>query len=460
MSNLGDALILALKSRLATVAVADDTESLTGADLIGRAEDIARALAAEGARADEPVLLACSNRAADVAGFLGIWIAGAVAVPIHRRATPATRDRVLMLSAARLALDGGPGGLTVHPVTAPARPMLSDAATIVFTSGSTGEPKGVVLAHDRLMAKINSVDSELGFDAGERIYTSLQLTFIFGQWVTFLTLLKGGQVILDEKFRPAEAPRMFADRRIDRVAAVPTMLRAMMPHLDGAPAFAGHVMSGGEILPAALSAQVRAAWPGVRLWDLYGLTETGGCDFIVRPAEHDAAAGTIGTLWPGIDCRVEPETHELQIRTPYRMLGYLDQPDHTAATFDGDWCRTGDMGAIRDDGRVMLTGRLKDLINRAGNKIAPVEVERAVESHPDVAGALAVGLPDPRTGEAVHLFVVLRPGVDLAADAIRDWAGERLEPYKLPDRVHFGDSLPVGGTGKTDRRALRELLQD
>jgi len=468
MNNLGDALIQSLKARPAERVLEDDTEALTGAELVGRAEVVARSLEAARARRDEPVLIACSNRAADVAGFLGVWMAGAVAVPIHRQAMPATLDRVLALSGARLICNGRPDlpaavptdRLTIRPVEAPRRPMLDDAATIVFTSGSTGEPKGVVLAQDRLAAKLASIDSEVDFGAGEHTYSSLQLTFIFGQWVTFLALLKGGRVTLGKSFQAAAAARMFADRRIDRFAAVPTMLRAMAPHLAAAPAFAGHVMSGGEIMPATLSAQFRAAWPAAKLWDLYGLTETSACDFIVRPAEHDAAAGTIGHPWPGIASRLDPETDELQIRTPYRMLGYLDRPDLTAEAFDGDWFRTGDMGAIRADGRTVLTGRIKDLIIRGGNKIAPVEIERLVEGHPDVAGALVVGMPDPRVGEAIHLYVVRRPGATLTAAAIRDWAGERVERYKLPDHVHFGDSLPVGGTGKTDRRALRKLLQD
>ncbi len=467
MKHLGDTLIQSLKARPTEVVLEDETEALTGANLVGRADAVARALEAERVRIDEPVLIACSNCAADVAGFLGVWMAGAVAVPIHRQAMPATLNRVLALSGARLIVNGrpdlaatvSPDRMTVRPVEAPRRQMLDNAATIVFTSGSTGEPKGVVLAHDRLMAKIASIDSELGFGAGEHTFASLQLTFIFGQWVTFLTLLKGGHVTLANSFQAAEAAQMFADRRIDRFAAVPTMLRAMVPHLAAAPAFSGHVMSGGEVLPAKLSEQVRAAWPEAGLWDLYGLTETCACDFIVRPSDHDAASGTIGRTWSGIDCRLHPDTHELQIRTPYRMLGYLDRPQLTADAFDGDWFRTGDMGAIRADGRMVLTGRIKDLIIRAGNKIAPVEIERVVEGHPDVAGALVVGMPDVRMGEVIHLYVVLRPGMALTAEAIRNWAGERLERYKLPDHVHFGASLPVGATGKTDRRALRRILQ-
>ncbi|MCP4327955.1 MAG: acyl--CoA ligase [Alphaproteobacteria bacterium] len=464
MNNLGDALIRAFKARPTEVALADEAGALTGADLVACAEDVARSLAAEGVRTDEPVIVACSNRAADVAAFVGVWVAGAVAVPVHRQAPRTIVDRTLAQCGARVIVDDATATmptdrLTIRPVAVPVRPLLDSAATIVFTSGSTGDPKGVVIAHDRLMAKIASIDEELEFAAGGHTYTSLQLIFIFGQWVTFLTLLKGGHVTLGNRFPAAEAASMFADRRIDCFAAVPTMLRAMVPHLAGAPPFAGQVMSGGEILPAGLSEQIRVAWPEVRLWDLYGLTETCGCDFIVRPGEQDAADGTIGNPWPGIDCRIHPETHELQIRTPYRMLGYLDRPDLAAEAFDGDWFRTGDMGARRSDGRITLTGRIKDLIIRAGNKIAPVEVERAVESHPDVAGALAVGLPDARTGEAIHLYVVLRPGAVLTAEAIRDWAGERLERYKVPDQIHFGASLPVGATGKTDRRALRKLLQ-
>lgn len=161
---------------------------------------------------------------------------------------------------------------------------------------------------------------------------------------------------------------------------------------------------------------------------------------------------------PGIDYRLDPGRGELEIHSPYRMLGYLDRPDLTAEVFRGDWFRTGDSAERRADDLVALTGRLKDLINRAGNKISPVEIERVTERHPDIEAAMAVGVPDPMIGEALHLFLVFRGGAVLTAETIRAWLAERLERFKLPDHIHVGSSLPIGTTGKMDRRAFREMI--
>lgn len=463
MANLGEDVIEALAARPSSVALDDGVETLTGGEAVERAEAVAASLRNAGARADEPVVVACSNAADDVAALLGVWLSGAVAAPLHRRAAPPTRDAALEMLGARLIVNARPRletslpteALTIRPVEAPRRPALESAASIVFTSGSTGAPKGVILRHDRLRAKLAAIDGELAFGAGERSFLALQLTFIFGQWVTALTLLRGGRVSLRDGFSGRGAAQMLADLEIDRFAAVPTMLRAMAPHLGDAPAFGGHVILGGELLPPRLAADVAAAWPEARLWDLYGLTETSSCDFIVRPGERADAAGTIGAPFGGVAHRIHPGTGELQIRTPYAMSAYLDRPDLSAAAFDGDWFRTGDMGEDRTGGRVALTGRIKDLINRGGNKIAPLEVERAVESHPDVASALAAGVEDARVGEAVHVFVVPRPGAALTAQAVKDWTAARLERFKTPDHVHFGETLPTGATGKADRGALR-----
>lgn len=217
-------------------------------------------------------------------------------------------------------------------------------------------------------------------------------------------------------------------------------------------------MSGGEILPGAVARDIRRSWSEARLWDLYGSTETSACDFIVRPDEFPNASGAIGQPMPGIDYRLDPGSGELLIRSPYRMLGYLDQSDLTAEVSRDGWFSTGDKAEERADGLVTLTGRLKDLINRAGSKISPVEIERAIESHPYVQSAMAAGIPSPTTGEAIHLFLVLASNTVLSPEAIRAWLAERLERFKLPDRIHIGDNLPVGTTGKADRRAFREMI--
>jgi long-chain acyl-CoA synthetase len=218
------------------------------------------------------------------------------------------------------------------------------------------------------------------------------------------------------------------------------------------------MMAGGEPLPAFLGRRLCALWPALQLGDIYGLTETGSCDFFVRPAEYSAAAGSIGKPAAGIEFRLDPVEGELQIKTPTVMRGYLDALEATAAAFADGWLRTGDLARMRSDGRVELIGRSKDLMLRAGNKISPLELERVFAEHDDVTGALAAGHADPGKGEAVHLFVVPRDGAVVDEAGLLAWARERLDRYKLPDRIHFGRELPVGHTGKADRQALRDLI--
>jgi long-chain acyl-CoA synthetase len=148
---------------------------------------------------------------------------------------------------------------------------------------------------------------------------------------------------------------------------------------------------------------------------------------------------------------------ELQVRTPFGMLGYLDDPALTAAAFSDGYFRSGDLARLRGDGRVEIVGRSKEMISRGGNKIAPLEIDNLLGGHPGVAAALCAGVPDSRLGEAIHAVVVLQPGAALSADELRRWAAERIEPFKLPDRIIFAEALPLGATGKASRAAVREL---
>jgi long-chain acyl-CoA synthetase len=140
------------------------------------------------------------------------------------------------------------------------------------------------------------------------------------------------------------------------------------------------------------------------------------------------------------------------------MRGYLDAPELTAASFRDRWFRTGDLAEVTADGVVRLVGRRKELINRAGNKISPIEIERAFLTHPAIAEALATGLPDERLGEAIHLLVVPLPGTDPSTAELRAWAAGRLETFKLPDAIHLGPEIPTGTTGKADRAQLKAVL--
>ena len=436
-------------------AVDDGETELTYAALNAAADAAARSLAAAGLEAHEPVVALVAHRAADVAAFLAIWRAGGVVVPIHRSQPKAAFRGLCERLGNRFVLDGGLATLSRPP---PARRALLDGAgTIIFTSGSTGAPKGVVLAADRARAKLAMIQAMTGWRAGENALIGLQLTFSFGQWATWLTLLNGGTVHLRGRFDAAEVHGLVASGAIRRYPAVPTMLRHLLDRGGGA--FAGRIMAGGEPLAAALGRRVREAYPAAGLGDIYGLTETGTSDFFVRPEDYDSLAGTIGRAGDGIQWRIDAGSQELEIRSPWRMRGYLDAPEETARALRDGWFRTGDLASADATGAVRLIGRAGDQINRAGNKISPLEVEAAFLDHADVAAALAAGAADPDRGQAVHLAVVLRPGADVAAAALTEWAAERLARYQLPDAIHFVDELPSGATGKADRRALRRLIE-
>jgi long-chain acyl-CoA synthetase len=472
MANLAERLSAACARFADRIALIDGDEEITYRTLAAIAGEVADKLFHAGIQADEPVHLAVSNCARDLAGFFGIWLAGGVAVPVHRSSVARTAAALAERTGARLLVNmrpelEAPAALAVDsPVarrgTPPPRPrpMLAGAALIDVTSGSTGEPKGVVLAHDRFARKLDMIDAEIRFAESERTLLVLQLTFVFGQWVSLLTLLRGGTLHLHTKFDAATVFRVLTQTPITRIAVVPTMLRALLPLIEGGrdTPYRGGVMAGGEPLPAPLGRRLRALWPDLQLGDIYGLTETGSCDFFVRPADYAAAAGSIGRPGAGIEFRLDPENGELQIKTPTAMRGYLDAPGATAAAFADGWIRTGDLARVRAEGRLELVGRIKDLILRAGNKISPLELERVFAEHADVTAVLAAGHVDPGKGEAIHLFVVARDGAKVDEARLLAWARERLDRYKLPDRIHFGRDLPIGRTGKADRQALRDLI--
>jgi long-chain acyl-CoA synthetase len=301
----------------------------------------------------------------------------------------------------------------------------------------------------------------------------LQINFSFGIWVSLLTLIKGGLLLMHPRFDSESTLTSLTSQGVTDAAFVPTMLRQLLS-LDGslAPSSFGKVglgrmISGGEPLGRELSQQLAAFFPKTDLVDIYGLTETCTSDFILMPEQHRSYRGCIGLPTPGVSFRIADdqgqevsinEIGELQIHTPFVMNGYLDEPELTRAAFCGKFFRTGDLARLRPDGMVELVGRSKDLIIRGGTKISPLELDELLASHPGVAAALTVGIPDPIMGERIHVLVVLREREEVDEDALRQWVSERVEKFKRPDVYHFESSLPTGRTGKVDRGALRERI--
>jgi acyl-CoA synthetase (AMP-forming)/AMP-acid ligase II len=433
---LGEALT-ALAHPVGSVAA----EPCGGPALLAMADRVTAVLRGQGVMPDEPIHLRMGNRPTDIAGLLGIWRASAVAVPVHVTAAPTTIERLGGLSRARFVVDGERIE-EISPAPPPARALLNGAALIMFTSGTTGVPKGAVVGQERMAAKLKVLDRLLNLRSGDTVLLPLQMTFIFGLWVMLLALSKGARLVLVPKFSPDAMADGLRDATV--LAAVPSVYRALLLDPPAAPKLR-MMMTGGEVLPPHL-AQAMTKFSAAGIFDLYGLTETGTCDFCLAPPDAPQGFGSIGY-------RIAPDG-ELQIKSPFGMLGFLDAPDLTAASFADGYYRTGDLARTTPEGLVQLIGRAKEIISRGGTKIAPLEVDNLIAQHPAVAAALCAGVPDERLGEVVHAAIVRRDGATIDAAELRAWLLERTERYKVPEAFYFVDALPVGGTGKGDRKAV------
>jgi long-chain acyl-CoA synthetase len=442
-------------------------------ELLSRAEAVRGALAGAGLAPHEPVHVRVSNQPGDLAAYLGVWLAGGVVVPVHRGSPEGAVSHILSRTRARFEWDRGLESMTEE--APPRRSILEGAALIVFTSGSSGMPKGAVLSHRAFAGKLAAIQSLLRFDAADRTLLVLNITFSFGIWVALLTLLHGGHLVFREKFSSSAFLRDLETENATRVAVVPTMMRSLILDVpqhrleSEARALAAggalrQVLIGGETLGKGLGETLRGLFSPAVLIDIYGLTETSTCDFFLMPEDAERYTGCIGRPAPQVRYRIVAEDGrpaapgeigELHIASPFLMSGYLDEPKLEPIT-DG-WLATGDLVRERDPGVVEIAGRKKELIYRGGNKIAPLEVEFACTAHPKVAAALAVGRPDARLGQRIHALVVPRePG--LGAAELRAFLAQRLEKYKLPDVLYFAGELPAGRTGKADRGRFAAML--
>jgi long-chain acyl-CoA synthetase len=422
----------------------------------------------------------------DFVAFLSIWISGGVVVPVHR-SSPAEvllgineKSRCpLSLDLLDERLDSGVEVLSGFIGSSePRGDILDDGALVIFTSGSTGAPKGAVLSHRAFYEKLQQNQALLNVSTETTTLLVLNNTFSFAIWACLMTLMAGGRVVLMAKFTPAAFLGHLANDGINFVGVVPTMIRATFGGVPSAELEdarlrikkAGALQSvviGGEPLDKHLSAELRRFLKPAQLYDVYGLTETSTSDFVLHPADYLSHEGSIGNPFPNIQYRIVDDsgntcpvnvTGELQLKTPFLMKGYLGDPELTEAAFQNGWFKTGDLASVDEQRFVTITGRLKELIVRGGNKITPLEVERALLRCSGVGGVLVTGMPDAILGQRIHALLIPKTDSHINLVLLRQELAGNLERFKVPDVFYVGDALPTGRTGKIDRKQFQQLL--
>jgi cyclohexanecarboxylate-CoA ligase len=403
----------------------------------------------------------CWQRANDDIGvvlYRACWRIGAVAAPIHHLAGAADVERIVRAVAPRLTLGGDP------PVGPPVgvddgAAAANDAAVVLFTSGSSGVPKGVIHTQGALAYKAKLMATVHGLTADDAILMPAPLAHISG--LLNGVLLPGVvpmKAVMMAKWDPARALDVIRRERITFMIGPPTFFVGLLgaPNFDAAAVASLRLVSSGGAGVTPAFVDEASARLGCVVKRTYGSTEAPTITTSQPGDDPERARSTDGRPTGTVELRVDPTTRELLVRGPELFSGYLDAAQNADAFTADGWFRTGDLARL-DDGWLTIDGRLKDIIIRGGENIATAEVEATLEAHAAVRQAVAVGVPHERLGEQVVAFVVLTPGASFTLDECRAWfAAQGIATFKTPERVEIVASLPVLAAGKPDRATIRE----
>ena len=342
-----------------------------------------------------------------------------------------------------------------------------DTAVILYTSGTTGRPKGAELSHSNLFVNAaNACPKLVPIGEEDVALATLPLFHIFGQTVIMnATIATGGTVVLLARFTPEAVFELIEKHRITFFAGVPTMYFGLLHHPGGEAydvSSVRHAMTGGAAMPVEVMNEFETRFP-VKILEGYGLSETSPvASFNV--AHKPRVAGSIGYPVWGVEMIIldekgtpvpDGERGEICIRGHNVMKGYWNKPEATAEAIKDGWFHSGDIGIRNPEGWFSIVDRVKDMIIRGGYNVYPREIEEVLYAHPAINEAAVIGIPDERLGEEVHAVVALGSGHELTEDEIISYTKEHLAAYKYPRTVEFLESLPKGPSGKILKRSLR-----
>lgn len=498
--TIASLLRYSLRAHASRTALIAEDRRIAYADLDASSDRVAAALAAGGVAPGDRIACLLANCPELVLLYLACLKSGAVAVPLNLRfAGPelayaiahsgacrvvAHADLYGTLAAQRRDLTGvtdwfvvgGPGlpagtrsfSELLAPTTGPlgrSAPAPDAPAAILYTSGTTARPKGVVHTQGSLGATVGHYIEAAGLGPDDGLCGMLPMAHIFGLTLQLLApLCAGAWVALVPRFEPGAVLAALAAHPITHLYGLPTMFAAMVNHPDAAGVATPklrYCLAGGDALPQALSERMEALF-GVAIHQGCGMTEV--VPYALNRPGVENRSGSIGPPSRGMTLRVVDasrrelevgEPGEVEVRSEALMAGYWRDPEATAAAIRDGWLSTGDIAYRDAEGWYWFVGRAKEIIVRGGSNVSPLEVEAALASHPAVREAAAVGVPDPELGERVRAFVSFRPGCTVSEEVLKAWAGERIAAYKVPESIVVLDELPKGPTGKVQRRALR-----
>ena len=476
------------------IAITFEGDRRTYADLDARSSQVAHALAAEGVKPGDRVAVLDRNRLEHAEVMFGAAKVGATYLPINWRLAADEVAYVLANSGASVVLIGAElrnllgrattkprvidldreyaAWLADRPTTDPGHePAPSDTALQMYTSGTTGLPKGVLLSHAGL-CRAAALGAAWGMTEDTVALACMPLFHMSGTSWTFVCLFHGGQVVLLRDPDPASVLRAVADERVSHALLVPAVMQMLLAHPDAATAdfssLQRMVYGGSPISPDLLAQGLTTL--GCDFMQLYGLTESTGLGTVLEPADHmgdERLLCSVGKPATGVELRiVDPASGsdaavggvgEVWLRSGSIMTGYWEDPAASNEVLVADgWLRTGDAGYLDADGYLFLHDRVKDMIVSGGENVYPAEVERVLREHPAVADVAVVGVPDDRWGETVKAVVVLAAGHETDPSELVGCARDRLAHFKCPTSVDLVAELPRNASGKILKRQVRE----
>jgi fatty-acyl-CoA synthase len=504
MRNVGIGSWPARRARMSPdrVAVVDDGREWTYAQLHRRSNALARTLARLDVTSGDRVAYLGPNHGIFLETLFGAGLLGAIFVPLNSRLTPNELAYILGDSGTTVLVHGpehretadalrrivphvfdfdtyerllaGTGESADDPVAEPIDEPVDqdDIAVIMYTSGTTGRPKGAALSHANIHWNSFNLLIDVDLAADEVTLANAPLFHVATLNQTVLpTLLKGGTVVLMPSFDPERTLEVIARRRVTYLFGVPTMYQAIASSAGWHDADLSSVRTmicGGAPVPEQVIATYQER--GLTFLQGYGLTESAPSALVLRAGDSRRKAGSAGTPCFFTDVRVvgpdnvevaPGEPGEVVLHGPNVMPGYWDKPAETAAVLSGDgWLRTGDIAVADDEGFLYIRDRIKDLIISGGENIYPAEVEDALYTHPAVADCAVIGVADERWGEVGRAVVVVRDGTAVEATELLEHLYGRIARFKVPRSVVFADTLPRTGSGKVVKGRLRAAYGD